>query len=85
MTHDLAHHYEAAQQQVSAAPLLRLIDNWQARRSVAALLALDDHLLEDAGMHRADVVWAAHLPLSVNASLALEERLSRASVNAQLS
>jgi uncharacterized protein YjiS (DUF1127 family) len=83
MSHDLAIHYEAAQNQNAVGPLARLIENWQARRSVASLLKLDDHLLRDAGMHRGDVFWAAHLPLSVNASLALEERLSRVSATAR--
>ncbi len=54
--------------------LARTIENWQARKSVRSLLALDDHLLRDFGTCRCEVEWAAHLPLSVNAVLALDER-----------
>lgn len=52
----------------------RLYRNWKARRAVSHLSNFDDYLLRDIGVTREDVVWAAGLPLSVNAALALEER-----------
>jgi uncharacterized protein YjiS (DUF1127 family) len=58
----------------SAWSLGRLIRNWQARRTVARLDRLDDFLLRDIGVTREDLRWAAGLPLTVNAALALEER-----------
>lgn len=54
--------------------LWRVIGNWRARRAVARMDRLDDHLLRDIGVTRVDVRWAAGLPLTVNAALALEER-----------
>ena len=42
-------------------------------RRVAAR-TLDEYLLRDIGVTRAEVRWAAGLPLTVNAALALEER-----------
>jgi len=55
-------------------PLARLIRNWKSRRRVAQLEAYDDYMLRDIGVTRSDVIWAAGLPLTVNAALALEER-----------
>jgi uncharacterized protein YjiS (DUF1127 family) len=52
----------------------RLFRNWKARRTVARLEDFDDYMLRDIGVTRADIHWAAGLPLSVNAALALEER-----------
>jgi hypothetical protein len=52
----------------------RLVRNWRARRSVARLKEFDDYLLRDIGVRRDEVEWAAGLPLTVNAALALEER-----------
>ncbi len=57
--------------------LARLHSNWQARRSTAKLLELSDTTLRDIGANRADVTWAAHRPLSENATTALAERLRR--------
>ena len=37
------------------------------------MLTLDDNLLNDVGVTRANVEWAAGLPISVNASQALED------------
>jgi len=60
------------------------LPNWRlwlrhlfARRDVFALRNLDDRMLTDIGVTRADVDWAARLPLKVNASLALQERARR--------
>jgi len=54
--------------------IARLFRNWKARRRVARLETYDDHLLGDIGVTREEVRWAAALPLSVNAALALEDR-----------
>lgn len=54
--------------------LPRLYRNWQARRAVTRLQDYDDYMLRDIGVTRNDVHWAAGLPLSVNAALALEDR-----------
>jgi uncharacterized protein YjiS (DUF1127 family) len=66
--------------QEQAGPLAwwrQLWRNWQAKRSVATLINLNDHLLRDVELTRADVEWALSLPLSVNAMQALEERAFR--------
>ena len=52
----------------------RLLRNWTARRAVTRLDRLDDYLLRDIGVTRDEIRWAAGLPLSVNAALALDER-----------
>ena len=54
--------------------LSRLLRNWRARRAVSRLETFDDYMLRDIGVSREDVRWAAGLPLTVNAALALEER-----------
>ena len=54
--------------------LWRVMANWRARRAVSRLDRLDDFLLRDIGLTREELRWAAGLPLSVNAALALEER-----------
>ena len=54
-----------------------LIRNWRARRAVARLDRLDDHMLRDIGLTREDLQWAAGLPLTVNAALAMDERARR--------
>lgn len=58
----------------AASFLSRVIRNWRARRAVARLDTFDDYMLRDIGVSRGDVQWAAGLPLTVNAALALEER-----------
>ncbi len=77
MSYDLSHSVQSAYAQSQAGFLARAYENWQARRAVRSLLKLDEHTLHDAGTSRNDVEWAAHLPLSVNAALALEERTRR--------
>ena len=57
--------------------LKRLVRNWRAKRSIVRLETLDDHMLYDLGVTRAEVQWAAGLPLTVNAALALEDRAFR--------
>ena len=54
--------------------LLRLWSNWRARKEVARLNRLDDHILKDIGLRREDISWAANQPLNVNAALALEDQ-----------
>ena len=61
----------------SASILGQLIRNWRARRAVARLDRLDEHMLRDIGVTREDVRWAAGLPLTVNAALAMDERARR--------
>ena len=59
-------------------PFLRRVRrNWKAKRRIAALSNFDDYMLRDIGITRGDVEWAAGLPLTVNAALALEERAFR--------
>lgn len=57
--------------------VLRLFRNWRARRDVTRLEAFDDHMLSDIGLTRGDVEWASRLPLSSNATFALEDRSHR--------
>ena len=58
--------------------LHRLVRNWHARIAVARLERLDDFLLRDAGLSRADLNWALKLPFSVNCEQALIDRVRRA-------
>lgn len=57
--------------------LRRFLRNWAARRAIAKLEEFDDYMLRDIGVKRDDIRWAAGLPLTVNAALALEERSTR--------
>lgn len=68
---------ESAEATGSLSLLWSVIRNWRARRAVARLDALDDFLLDDIGVNRAEVRWAAGLPLTANAALELEERATR--------
>jgi uncharacterized protein YjiS (DUF1127 family) len=54
--------------------LSRLWNNWKARRDITNLQRLDDHMLKDIGLSRADIFWASQQSLDVNAALVLEER-----------
>lgn len=71
------HRAEASEATGRLSLLWGLIRNWRARRAVGRLDALDDFLLQDIGVTRTEVRWAAGLPLSVNAALELEERATR--------
>jgi uncharacterized protein YjiS (DUF1127 family) len=44
----------------------RLVQNWRKRRSLRRLEDLEDHLLMDIGLTRADLVYAQKLPLAVD-------------------
>lgn len=57
--------------------LRRVTRNWKAKRRIAALGSFDDYMLRDIGVTREEIQWAAGLPLTVNAALALEERAFR--------
>jgi uncharacterized protein YjiS (DUF1127 family) len=74
MSYDLSATAQSAYSQSQAGVITRTYENWKARKAVTSLLDLEDHMLSDAGISRGDVVWAAHLPLSINAAFALEER-----------
>ena len=52
----------------------RFLRRWRARRSIRKLTEFDDYMLADIGVSRSDARWAAGLPLTVNAAIALEER-----------
>jgi uncharacterized protein YjiS (DUF1127 family) len=72
---DYALNHAASMEAAGAMSLVaRFIRNWRAKRAVARLDAYDDFILRDIGVTRSDVRWAAGLPLTVNAALALEER-----------
>ncbi len=43
-----------------------------SRRALKELSSLDDSMLKDIGISRADVDWASQLPKSVDASVELE-------------
>lgn len=73
-------------------PVLRLLRAWgrhmlgawrtrcaqrEARDAFRNTLRLDDHLLDDIGVTRDEVEWAARLPLDENASHALFARAKR--------
>ncbi len=59
--------------------LIRAFERWwrayrlrrQFRRRYLSLLAHDDHMLEDMGHHREDILWASKLPLKVDADQTL--------------
>ena len=55
----------------------RVLRNWKAKRRILALGDFDDYMLQDIGITRDEVQWAAGLPLTVNAAIALEERAFR--------
>ena len=64
--------------------LRRVARNWKAKRRIAALGNFDDYMLQDIGITRDEVQWAAGLPLTVNAAVALEERAFRRRRNGNL-
>lgn len=55
----------------------RLLHNWNVRRKVRALDDQEDHILDDIGVQRDEIQWAARLPLTVNAAIALDDRASK--------
>lgn len=58
-------------------PLLRrLISNWRKRRHIKELEQLDDHVLNDIGLTRADIQAVLTQPLSVDPFWELERQAS---------
>ena len=79
MTHTAINHARGASVETTgiAAAIARVVRNWKARRAVTRLQDFDDYMLRDIGVTRLDVRWAADLPLTINAAMALEERSHR--------
>jgi len=46
--------------------LRRIVANWRKRRQLKALEQLEDHMLMDIGLTRADLIYAQRLPLDVD-------------------
>jgi uncharacterized protein YjiS (DUF1127 family) len=46
--------------------LRRIVKNWWKRRSLRKLEDLDDHMLMDIGLTRAELIYAQKLPLEVD-------------------
>ncbi len=53
---------------------VRLFNNWQTRGRIRALETYDERLLDDIGISREEVIWAANLPLGLNAAWELRHR-----------
>ena len=82
--HPIARHAGHAQESLRITSILSdafldIRSWWQARRqrridrmAFEHMLALDDAILKDIGVSRADVIWARSLPLSQNAAAELE-------------
>ncbi|GGY04815.1 hypothetical protein GCM10007160_35600 [Litchfieldella qijiaojingensis] len=51
-----------------------LVRRWRFRRRFLSLLDYDDHILEDMGHDREEILWASRLPLRVDATQAILER-----------
>ncbi|WP_417585533.1 hypothetical protein [Nitrincola sp.] len=58
--------------------LINAIENWfkawSRRRKLLRLLDYDDHMLEDMGYTRRDLLWAARQPLKVDARHVLQQQ-----------
>ena len=52
----------------------RLISNWRKRRQLKQLETLDDHVLNDIGVSRADLMTVLSQPLSVDPVWELERQ-----------
>jgi len=46
--------------------LRRVLNNWRKRRSLRKLEDLDDHMLMDIGLTRAELIYAQKLPLDID-------------------
>lgn len=51
-----------------------LVRRWRFRRRFLALLDYDDHILEDMGHDREEILWASRLPLHQDATQAILRR-----------
>lgn len=60
--------------------LYRLIINWRRRRTLRKLIELEDHMLRDIGVPRAELYRLMKLPLSIDPLWELE-RQSRVRVS----
>ncbi len=67
--HSRGHEYPAF---IQAA--IRRYGNWQTRRQVRKIAGFETRMLDDMGVTRDEVLWAAKLPLSVNAAWELRHR-----------
>jgi uncharacterized protein YjiS (DUF1127 family) len=65
---------EALTEEPNSWNLARLWNHWLAKRSVRRLASYEDHVLNDMGIDRADLDWAARLPIWRNATQELDER-----------
>lgn len=54
--------------------LRRLVSNWRKRRRLRDLHGLEDHVLADIGISRADVAAVLSQPLSIDPTWELERR-----------
>ena len=70
----LEHHTDHLGRPAWLEKLQALLVAWQRRRRIARLLDYDDHLLEDMGHRRSDIVEALALPISVDARALLLQR-----------
>ena len=59
------HHAASLGETAGTSFLRRIFRNWAARRAIARLDSYDDFLLRDIGVSRADIRWAAGLPLTL--------------------
>lgn len=73
MSDRVAEQSQAIQGGQFLARLSTIYQNWKARRAVLKLQDRDDHLLEDIGVTREEIAWAAQLPLTDNAARRLED------------
>lgn len=67
---------EAVERSRPFSAVRRLISNWQKRRRIKELEQLDDHVLSDIGLTRADIQAVLSQPLSVDPAWELERRAS---------
>lgn len=66
-------------------PFLKSVRRWyrrrlalkEARAAFMHTIRLDDRILDDMGVTREEVLWAASLPLEDNAALALRARAAK--------
>ena len=72
---DYAHHQAQISGSLEGQGIIsRLIENFHARRAVRQLLAMDDYMLRDMGVTRAEVNLAANASIFRNAAMALEDQ-----------
>ena len=67
----------SAEGAVAFAPVRRLFANWQRRRKLRGIRDLDDRLLADIGVSRADLGEVLNLPLALDPIAELNRRSRR--------